>query len=126
MASFSAQVQNFQAQLGGLASIVSQAHPDALSLQQHFLVAQQHFQNQILGQLSEVKGDLGEQAQPVLIEMNRTLRLMGMDIAFLQTARQPLTLQQRQRQLQGRLSQLEEFCQSLLKLGAEPGVEGDR
>lgn len=116
MVSFSTLLQNFQAQLSTLELIVSQAHPDALSLKQHFLVAQQQFQSEILGEMAGIEDDLSERAQPILIEMNRTLRLMGMDIAFLQAARQPLTMQQRQKQLRDRILQLQTFCQGLLNL----------
>ncbi|MBD2258744.1 heterocyst frequency control protein PatD [Pseudanabaena sp. FACHB-2040] len=122
MASFSTTVPDFQTQLGCLLSIVSQANPDSLSLQQHFLAVQEQFQ----GQLKGSEGDLAELAQPILLEMSRTLRLLGMDIAFLQTARQSVTLQQRQKQMCDRIAQLQNFCQGLLKLASEysPETEG--
>jgi hypothetical protein len=119
MASFSTMVQNFQAQLGCLQTMVTQANPDAISLQQHFLEAQQNFQSQLWG----IEGAIAEPAQPILLEMNRTLRLLGMDIAFLQTARQAMTLQQRQRQMGDRIHQLQTFCQGLLKLDSDASQE---
>ncbi|MBD0335696.1 MAG: heterocyst frequency control protein PatD [Cyanobacteria bacterium Co-bin13] len=121
MASFSTTVQGFQTQLSYLLSIVSQANPDTLSLQQHFLEVQQQFQGQVKG----IEGDLAESAQPILLEMSRTLRLLGMDIAFLQTARQSVTLQQRQKQMCDRIDQLQNFCQGLLKLANEYSPESE-
>lgn len=119
MTEFFQSVQDLQVQLGRLEPIVSQANPDALSLQQHFLALQQQFQGQLLG----IEGDLTARVQPVLIEMNRTFRLLAMDVAFLQAARQPLTVQQRQRQMCDRIQQLQRFCQELMKFEWRSGSE---
>lgn len=42
--------------------------------------------------------------------MNRTLRLLAMDVAFLQAARQPMKRQQRQRQLWRNFSSFRGFA----------------
>jgi hypothetical protein len=51
--------------------------------------------------------------QPILTEMNRTLRLLAMDVAFMQTSRNAQTTQQRQQQLNHKTDQLLSFCEAL-------------
>lgn len=103
-------IQTLQNYLGELDATGRQSNPDGRHLQQLFLVAQQQFQAQVLP-----LGDRPEGAnlQPILTEMNRTFRLLAMDIAFLQTAKQSLTVQQRQRQLGEKVQQLQGFCEAL-------------
>lgn len=91
-----------------LETLARSAHPDGSRLQAQFLLSQQQFQNQLLP-----LGDLHPDAQPVLTEMNRTFRLLAIDVAFLQAARQSLTAQRRQRQLGDKLDQLLGFCAAL-------------
>jgi hypothetical protein len=91
-----------------LEALARSAHPDGARLQTQFLLTQQHCQNQLLP-----LGDLYPNAQPVLTEINRTFRLLAIDVAFLQAARQSLTAQQRQRQLGDKLDQLLGFCAAL-------------
>jgi uncharacterized protein with PIN domain len=81
-------------------------------LQSGFLAVQQAFQQQILP-LGDDDGLDRATLQPLLTEMNRMLRLMAMDVAFLQTARQPMTQQQRQRQLLTKLEQFGSFATTL-------------
>ncbi|HEY9764421.1 MAG TPA: heterocyst frequency control protein PatD [Trichocoleus sp.] len=119
MATFSTSLQDLQTQVSQLESIISQANPDATALQQDFLMVQQQFQTGILGITGTLPEALADAAQPLLVEMNRTFRLLGMDIAFLQTARNPLTQQQRQKQMRDRIHQLQNFCQGLMKLENE-------
>jgi hypothetical protein len=106
--------ETLRSHLQTLASLARSPNPDGQALQEQFLLAQQHFQHQIL--------PLGEPypaVQPVLTEMNRTLRLLAMDVAFLQAARQSITAQQRQRQMVEKLEQLLGFCEALIQgLGA--------
>ncbi|HEY9881563.1 MAG TPA: heterocyst frequency control protein PatD [Leptolyngbyaceae cyanobacterium] len=116
MATFSTSLHDLQTQLSQLESMISQANPDATALQQYFLTVQQHFQVGILGITQTLPEALAVAAQPLLVEMNRTFRLLGMDIAFLQTARNPLTQQQRQKQMRDRIRQLHNFCRGLIGL----------
>jgi hypothetical protein len=100
--------ETLRSHLQALATLASAPQPDGRRLQEQFLLAQQHFQHQIL--------PLGEPypaVQPVLTEMNRGFRLLAMDVAFLQAARQSLTAQQRQRQMIEKLEQLLGFCEAL-------------
>lgn len=97
----------FMAQLRQLQDLASQANPDGRSLQQQFLSLQQTFQQGIL-QISETAAV--EQAERSVVsyqtEINRTLRLLGIDVSFMQTTRQSATLQKRQAQMRDRLTQL--------------------
>jgi hypothetical protein len=108
-------VQALTAYLCQLQTLCQRANPNGLALQEQFLLAQQHFQTQVL--------PLGENGstsrQPVLTEMNRTFRLLAMDVAFLQTARQPLKAQQRQHQMDEKIQQLLAFCQALSQVASE-------
>ncbi|HIK45014.1 MAG TPA: heterocyst frequency control protein PatD [Leptolyngbyaceae cyanobacterium M65_K2018_010] len=102
-------IQTLQAQLTQLHTQVQQANPDGTTLQGQFLAAQQQFQSQVL-----LLGDDSNPAlPPILTEMNRTFRLLAMDVAFLQAARQPLKAQQRQQHMGEKILHLLGFCQAL-------------
>ncbi|WP_017300861.1 heterocyst frequency control protein PatD [Nodosilinea nodulosa] len=107
-------LSNLRSQLQSLETLARSANPDGGQIQAQFLLAQQHFQHQILP-----LGDAIVSAQPIITEMNRTLRLLAMDVAFLQAARQSTTTQQRQRQLIEKLAQLAGFCNALEQAIAE-------
>lgn len=108
--------ETLRSHLQALVTLASAPQPDGRRLQEQFLLAQQHFQHQILP-----LGELQPAVQPVLTEMNRGFRLLAMDVAFLQAARQSLTTQQRQRQMGDKLEQLLGFCD-----GLEQAINGDR
>ena len=101
--------QTFHAHLSTFSTLCQRANPDPRELQGTFLAVQQVFQQQILPLGTASQPGI----QPLLTEMNRTLRLVAMDVAFLQTARQTITRQQRQRQMLTKLAQLETFTTSL-------------
>ncbi|MFZ4639332.1 MAG: heterocyst frequency control protein PatD [Nodosilinea sp.] len=98
-------------QLTELRSLVLLANPDRTVLQDRFLQLQQQFLAQVLP-LAEGNG---EAVQSVLTEISRTLRLVAVDMAFLQTSRQPGTTQQRQRQIDERLEQLANWLEYLIQ-----------
>ncbi len=104
--------QALQPPLVTLRDLCQRSNPDPRELQGTFVTIQQIFQQQVLPLGGE---DASENTalQPLLTEINRTLRLMAMDIAFLQTARQPITQQQRQRQMLAKMEQLEAFITTL-------------
>lgn len=102
----------FQTDLATFGDICQRPNPNPEDLQSRFLAMQQEFQQQLLPLGDDDGLDRGA-LQPLLTEMNRMLRLMAMDVAFLQTARQPMTQQQRQRQLLTKLAQLGSFSVQL-------------
>ncbi|WP_198806858.1 heterocyst frequency control protein PatD [Leptolyngbya sp. BL0902] len=108
----STAVQAFQSHLSTVSDLCQRANPNPRDLQGHFLTVQQLFQQQILP-LGTDDAPNGPNLQPVLTEMSRTLRLIAMDVAFLQTARQPHTRHQRQHQMLTKLTQLEAFTTNL-------------
>ncbi len=52
--------------------------------------------------------------QSYQVEMDKQLRLLGMDVLFLQAARQATTALQRQQQVCDRLVTLQRYCEALL------------
>lgn len=117
--------QTFQTYLSVLITLCQGTNPDARELQGRFLTVQQWFQQQIL----PLATDSHPALQPLITEMNRTLRLVAMDVAFLQTARQPITRQQRQRQMLTKLAQIETFATSIQQAldgqkSPKPSVQG--
>lgn len=89
----------------------NQSQVDGRSLQQHFLEAQQLYQQKLLPALRE------SSAAAALVtyqtEINRAFRLLGMDVVFLQSAQNPNTSQKRQAQMLQRLTTLLEFSEGL-------------
>ncbi|MBD1913438.1 MULTISPECIES: heterocyst frequency control protein PatD [unclassified Leptolyngbya] len=83
------------------------------ALQKSFQAIQQHFQQQILATSAEL--ELPSLVQSVQTEINRNLRLLSTDVAFLQSARQVATQQQRLQQVCDRLTKLLEFCDGVLQ-----------
>ncbi|ANV85400.1 hypothetical protein AWQ21_14170 [Picosynechococcus sp. PCC 7003] len=53
-------------------------------------------------------------------ELYRGLRLLNTDLIFLQGSRTPSTQSQKQQQIQARLTQLDQYCTEILKLGDRP------
>lgn len=90
---------------------------DAIRLHQSFLEAQQFFQQQIV---SLDAGDLeaGDESRvrSYQTEISKQLRLLGMDVKFLQAARQEETVKARQIQLLERLKMLQGYCDRILQL----------
>ena len=113
------------AQLTQLADLCQRPHPDSQALQASFLQAQQTFQTQIMPLGDDLAANPGEipTTQSILTEMNRSFRLTGMDVAFLQTARQVQTAGRRQQQLHQHVQQLLGFGQALEQAltGSETG-----
>ncbi|NEQ43214.1 MAG: heterocyst frequency control protein PatD [Leptolyngbya sp. SIOISBB] len=108
---------HFVVLLEGLQSQVQSANVNGRSLQQQFLQAQQLYQTQLLPML--VDSPAAERFMAYQTEINRALRLLGLDVAFLQSAKNALTIQKRQAQMQQRLKTLLEFCQGLQTAMAE-------
>jgi len=81
-------------------------------LQNSFQAAQQHFQQHILTPSTAL--ELDAHLQSIQTEINRHLRLLSTDLAFLRSSRQPNTQQQRLQQVSDRLTHLLDFCQGIL------------
>jgi phenylacetate-coenzyme A ligase PaaK-like adenylate-forming protein len=97
--------------LSTLQASACNANIDGRSLHQHFLTAQQLYQQQLLPTL--IESPAAASLVTYQTEINRALRLLAMDVNFLQSAKNPLTQQKRQAQMQQRLKTLLEFSQGL-------------
>jgi hypothetical protein len=123
--------QAFIQQVQDLQRMVTQANPDGRSLQAQFLTLQQTAQQGLLtlpppdpdpavdrtGNPSQVGGEGGgESLVGYQTEISRALRLLAMDITFLQSARQAPTQQKRQGQIRDRLSRLQVYGERVREL----------
>ena len=95
---------------------VAMPFPDLSRTQQNLLEIQQFFQ-QIIGSLNINALERADEAwvQSYQTEMSKQLHLLGMDVMFLQAARQSETIQQRQTQIRDRLQTLIGYCEALLE-----------
>ena len=90
---------------------------DALTLHGSFLEAQHFFQQQIV-RLDAGDLEAGDESRvrSYQTEISKQLRLLGMDVKFLQAARQQETVKARQIQLLERLKMLQGYCDRILEL----------
>ncbi len=107
--------QEFFQTLQQLQDQVAVPEPDQSTLQGDLTAAQQQFQQDILSLgLEGVPETHLARVQSYQTEINKQLRLLGMDILFLQAARQSATVQQRQAQMSDRIRLLIQYCEALL------------
>lgn len=83
--------------------------PEETHLYRQLLALQQSFQRQVLPLETTADPTL----QPILTEINRSLRLLAVDVSFWRSSRQPITQHQRQQQMGVRLTQLGQFLEML-------------
>lgn len=108
--------EKLQQDLQHLKQVVEQSNLNGPMLQSAFLEVQQFFQLHIVSLEFEEKDTLAEShIQSYQTEINKQLRLLGMDVMFLQAARQSATAQQRQAQMGDRLDLVIRYCQTLLE-----------
>lgn len=92
------------------------AKPDAQSLRQSFLNAQQFFGQQIV---SLDNNDLEPADEPRVrsyqTEISKQLQLLSIDVMFLQAARQQQTATLRQNQIHLRLQTLIRYCSAIME-----------
>lgn len=98
-----------------LQQTVAQSEPDAQGLRQNFLEAQQFFQQQIVSlDASNLDPADEPRVRAYQTEMSKQLQLLGMDVMFLQAARQQQTAKTRKTQLTQRLQTLIGYCNAVL------------
>ncbi len=90
---------------------------DKVKLKQSVQIAQQFFQQQIVTLDPQ---DLSPQEESKIrsyqTEISKQLQLVGMDVIFLQAARQQATAANRQMQLADRIQTLIRYCNTILEL----------
>jgi hypothetical protein len=105
--------QAFANQLECLMALVTLAECDRCQLKIAADQLQQLFQSQILT-LSSAGAHLPQSLQSLQVEIDKQLRLLNMDLLFWQSAHRPETRQQRQTQMQNRLTLLGQYCAAVL------------
>lgn len=77
---------------------------------------QNQFETQILSlESNELTAAMAHQVQSYQVELDKQLRLLGIDVTFLQAARQAATVEQRQTQMGDRVKTLIRYCDALLE-----------
>lgn len=90
---------------------------DASQLYQKFLEAQQFFQQQILSlDANDLNQDTQARIRSYQTEISKQLRLLEMDIRFLQAAKAEATATARQIQISDRLKTLQSYCEAIEQL----------
>jgi translation initiation factor IF-2 len=111
--------QEFQQKLQQLSLQVGETPADQRELgsapQAVFQEIQQLFQQIIALDLEGLDPADVSKVQSYQTEINKQLRLLGMDVMFLRAARQSATAQQRQTQMGDRINLLVRYCDALLK-----------
>lgn len=105
--------QQFQSAIDALNQTLNTVELDRTALHQKIRSLQQIFQEEIQSIQSE-----DYQIHSVLVEINKQMRLLGMDGMFLQTARQIETFETRLEQVRDRSKRLASYCSAIL--GTEP------
>ena len=102
--------------------------PDSsgLVLKAQSTALQQFFREQVLSLQSDILSPaIQHWVQSYHVEIDKQVRLLSVDILFLQAARQSTTTEERRQQVCDRLGILKRYCDALLGAGDEgEGVKG--
>lgn len=110
------QYEALQQSLSRLQADAAEDNADWSFLQAHFSETQALFQSKILSlDLEDLDAVEAAQIQSYQTEINKQLRLLGMDMMFLKAARQSATRQQRLTQIGDRLKLLLHYCDAVLQ-----------
>lgn len=101
--------QSFQITINSLKQILDSTDLDRSELGQKLRSLQKFFQREI----QPIQSD-DYQTHSVLVEVNKQMRLLGMDAMFLQTARQTETIANRVGQIRDRIQLLTNYCTVIL------------
>ncbi|MBD2078069.1 heterocyst frequency control protein PatD [Phormidium sp. FACHB-592] len=114
----SAQQQRYEAFKQTLQQVQQRAvspNANSLMLRSEVTALQQYFHEQLLSLSTDTFSTTTQQwVQSYQVEMDKQLRLLGMDVLFLQAAKQAATALQRQQQVCDRLGTLQRYCEALL------------
>ncbi|MBW4579676.1 MAG: heterocyst frequency control protein PatD [Tildeniella nuda ZEHNDER 1965/U140] len=113
---------SYQPRYRALKQILEEAYqtlalPDStvVRLRSEVTALQRFCREQILSlQLDELSSDVQHWVQSYHVEIDKQLRLLEVDIVFLQAARQTVTTEQRRQQVRDRLATLQRYCDVLL------------
>lgn len=112
--------QEFVAILQQLEANAKRHEVDALRLRQIFQEAQHFFGQRIMRlDASELEPRIESRVRSYHTEIDKQLRLLGVDLMFLQAARQPETASTRKTQVFARIQTLISYCDALLEARGE-------
>jgi len=112
------QYQQFKQLLQQIQTVATQGNVDQAAIQAAFREVEQFFTGQIMDAESNELGlelPLSSLEQSYLTEMHKQLRLLAMDMAFLQASRIPATTQSRQLTASDRIHTLIRYCDTVLQ-----------
>ena len=108
--------QTFEQEVVGLNRAISQSDTNSASLKATVTDLQTFFQTHIrILDLDELDPAMAHQVQSFNVEIDKQLRLLSMDVMFLQAAKQAATAEQRLNQMGDRLTLLLRYCNGLLE-----------
>jgi uncharacterized protein YlxP (DUF503 family) len=110
------QYQIFQITVANLAKDLTPASKLSPSDLKHHLTRLQASFSQTIARidLTDIPPPANQRLQSLQVEIAKELRLLQMDLLFLQTAKQPQTVAHRQQQIQSRLATLLRYCAIVL------------
>lgn len=104
--------QSFEKTLLELQDLARASNPEPAALLKHFQQVRQVFDRQIMIlSEDELEGAIASRWQSVRTEIHRALRLLEMDMLFLNSAKQTATARTRLDSLQARIEQIVGYCQ---------------
>jgi hypothetical protein len=104
-----------------LSQAIAQDDYDCTQLKPSFLHLQTLFQTKIQPlELDALEPPMAHQIQSFNVEIDKQLRLLNMDVMFLQAAKQAATTEKRLNQVRDRLMLLIRYCNGVL--GEEPEI----
>lgn len=107
--------QTFEQKVNGLNQAIAERN-DFASLKESITNLQIFFQTHIwMFDLDELSPASAHQMRSFNVEIDKQLRLLGMDVMFLQSAKQPSTIDQRLNHMSDRLTLLLRYCNGLLE-----------
>ncbi|XHX79342.1 MAG: heterocyst frequency control protein PatD [Stenomitos frigidus ULC029] len=116
----------FQQALQHMHQMVLLPDVNNIALRSEVTNLQQLFRDQLLSlPMDAFSSTTQHWVQAHQVEIDKQLRLLGMDLLFLQGARQVATALQRRQQVCDRLDTLQRYCEALLG-GAESDVTGEQ
>lgn len=120
---YPSRYQTLKEQLQVVERLAIAPQPEVAQIQAAFLQAQQWFQQAILDDTeAAIPEAIAGEVQAYGVELNKQIRLLGIDVMFLQSSRQAQTRMQRQAQMRDRLQLLQIYCDRVLSLGSAPAA----
>lgn len=118
---YQSRYQTLKQQVQVVERLAIASQPDVAQVQAAFLQAQQWFQQAILDDTeAAIPEAIAGEVQAYGVELNKQMRLLGIDVMFLQSSRQAQTQMQRQAQMRDRLQLLQTYCDRVLALESDP------